>query len=435
MAQARWLFAPLLVAALAVSSLGFLAASWVSQSRLTRIDRAAQEIAGNAGPSIEHLAEMRGQLRRFGQALETGSRDARPALEQAQAAFARYRALPAFVGQEALTGRLAGALDQLAAGLEPSGAAPSSPEARAQLEAALDVADGEAMRMIDFNAEQSRSLARRIAATRRSAAHLSVVLHALAVLTTAFAALLALAAARRRREMIEEQRQLLARRAAELERFSARVAHDVLSPLAAVSLALEQWRRHASDDQARATSQRAQSALGRTQRIVDGLYQFASAGARPAPGAHCLVREVFDDVARAHAPAAEAAHAELTVVPAPPELALACSAGVLTSILSNLVGNAIKYLNEAAERRITVRCERAGRSLRVEVADTGPGLAPGSERLIFQPYARASYEQPGLGLGLATVKGMVEGHGGRVGVRSTVGRGCLFWFELPLIEG
>jgi len=70
--------------------------------------------------------------------------------------------------------------------------------------------------------------------------------------------------------------------------------------------------------------------------------------------------------------------------------------------------------------------------VRVEVADTGPGLPPGSEQLVFEPFRRAGNSHlPGLGIGLATVKRIVEAYGGRLGVWSTPGRGSTFWFELP----
>jgi signal transduction histidine kinase len=49
----------------------------------------------------------------------------------------------------------------------------------------------------------------------------------------------------------------------------------------------------------------------------------------------------------------------------------------------------------------------------------------------FDPYVRGGTSEPGLGLGLATVRRLVEGHGGRYGVSSRPGDGALFWFELP----
>src|SRR5262249_21011575 len=117
---------------------------------------------------------------------------------------------------------------------------------------------------------------------------------------------------------------------------------------------------------------------------------------------------------------------------APSDLVVACAPGVLDSILSNLVRNAIKYISGARERRVCVRAFARRRGpVRIEVADTGPGLAPDAAARVFEPYVRASATGgAGVGLGLATVRRLVEAHGGKVGVESSPG-GATFWVELP----
>jgi signal transduction histidine kinase len=113
---------------------------------------------------------------------------------------------------------------------------------------------------------------------------------------------------------------------------------------------------------------------------------------------------------------------------------VACCPGVLSTILSNLLGNAAKYTRGSPVRRITVRALRIGGMTRIEVEDTGPGVPPDLEASIFEPYVRApSATQPGLGLGLATVKRLVDGHGGAVGVRRAAQGGAIFYLELPLV--
>ncbi|PTL74958.1 sensor histidine kinase KdpD [Vitiosangium sp. GDMCC 1.1324] len=68
-----------------------------------------------------------------------------------------------------------------------------------------------------------------------------------------------------------------------------------------------------------------------------------------------------------------------------------------------------------------------------ESSDTSARLPAGLERTVFEPYVRAAgTHQPGIGLGLATVKRIAEAHHGRVGVQSTPGQGATFWVELPL---
>jgi signal transduction histidine kinase len=96
------------------------------------------------------------------------------------------------------------------------------------------------------------------------------------------------------------------------------------------------------------------------------------------------------------------------------------------------VGNAVKYMGDASVRLVTVRASANQSKVRIEVQDTGPGIAPELQQSIFRPYTRAgSTEIPGLGLGLATVQRLTEAMGGAVGVHSNRGKGSLFWVELP----
>jgi signal transduction histidine kinase len=113
-----------------------------------------------------------------------------------------------------------------------------------------------------------------------------------------------------------------------------------------------------------------------------------------------------------------------------------CSPGILVSVLANLLRNAVKYIGEGADKRVTVRVLPNGESVRVEVEDNGPGLPAGLEEQVFEPYFRAPNNvKPGLGLGLATVKRFVLAHHGRVGVGRSPAHGCIFWFELPRAPG
>ncbi|HSN27879.1 MAG TPA: HAMP domain-containing sensor histidine kinase, partial [Kofleriaceae bacterium] len=68
---------------------------------------------------------------------------------------------------------------------------------------------------------------------------------------------------------------------------------------------------------------------------------------------------------------------------------------------------------------------------RIEVQDTGPGIPPGEDPRIFEPYVQLDRTGGSIGLGLATVQRLARAHGGNVGVISPPGRGALFWVELP----
>jgi signal transduction histidine kinase len=99
-------------------------------------------------------------------------------------------------------------------------------------------------------------------------------------------------------------------------------------------------------------------------------------------------------------------------------------------VLSNLVGNAIKFTPERGT--IYVRAETQNAEIRVTVADTGPGIPPDQLANVFDRYwqARRS-DQEGSGLGLFIAKGIVEAHGGRIWTEVHAGTGATFIFTMP----
>jgi signal transduction histidine kinase len=111
-------------------------------------------------------------------------------------------------------------------------------------------------------------------------------------------------------------------------------------------------------------------------------------------------------------------------------------------IVTNLVENALKY---ALEGPIVLRATRrenlsgAGRVVRVEVIDHGPGIPQREQARVWEKFFRGSdvagfNRVPGSGIGLAVVKALVEAQAGRVGLESTPGQGATFWFELPAVD-
>jgi PAS domain S-box-containing protein len=106
----------------------------------------------------------------------------------------------------------------------------------------------------------------------------------------------------------------------------------------------------------------------------------------------------------------------------------------IIQVLTNLVGNAIKFTPEGGT--ITVRAFQRGGELITEVVDTGCGIDPQHAAVVFERFIQvdmsATRQAGGAGLGLAISKGLVEAHGGSIGVSSQLGEGSTFWFALPL---
>ncbi len=108
----------------------------------------------------------------------------------------------------------------------------------------------------------------------------------------------------------------------------------------------------------------------------------------------------------------------------------------LGQVLINLILNASKFgaLNTSIDVSMSVR----GGSVRVVVADRGPGVSMQQAELLFEPYFRsagsAASGKEGIGLGLSIVKSIVEAHGGAVGVDNRRGGGARFWFSIPTVR-
>ncbi len=118
-------------------------------------------------------------------------------------------------------------------------------------------------------------------------------------------------------------------------------------------------------------------------------------------------------------------------------LVLTCDPGLIRRTVSNLFGNAVKFV--PAGERIRLGAGARSGSIRIEVEDTGPGIPPESRETIFKRFARGpargNAASESSGLGLTFCKMAVEAHGGRIGVQSEPGQGSLFWVELPRARG
>lgn len=106
----------------------------------------------------------------------------------------------------------------------------------------------------------------------------------------------------------------------------------------------------------------------------------------------------------------------------------------LSQVLTNLVTNAVKF---APGGRVTIALAATEGVARVEVRDTGAGIAPAALEELFKPFSQVHEDlraKNGTGLGLFIVKGIIEAHQGRVGCESKGrGHGATFWFEMPRI--
>jgi PAS domain S-box-containing protein len=112
----------------------------------------------------------------------------------------------------------------------------------------------------------------------------------------------------------------------------------------------------------------------------------------------------------------------------------------LRQILINLLGNALKFTKEGGfalrARTLPAKGNPNALRLRLEVQDSGPGIAPDKQQQIFKPFEQLGHPltggQKGTGLGLSISRALVELMGGQIGVDSEPGKGSLFWVDVPV---
>ncbi len=130
---------------------------------------------------------------------------------------------------------------------------------------------------------------------------------------------------------------------------------------------------------------------------------------------------------------AQSAGVSLRLAHCPKRMMLDADPDRLVQVVTNLISNAIKYTPMAGEVTVSARADK--QSVRIAIADQGPGVPPEFQDKIFTKFAQADSSNTrasgGTGLGLAISKAIVEAHGGEIGFRSVTGKGSTFHIELP----
>jgi two-component system sensor histidine kinase PilS (NtrC family) len=225
------------------------------------------------------------------------------------------------------------------------------------------------------------------------------------------------------REMEERMRR--ADRLATLGRLAANLAHEIRNPLASLTGAIEALAGAAGAREER--ERLSQIVLRESDRLNDMIKSFLDY-ARPTPLARETVNvsEIIEEVLLL------LEHRELppglkTVRDFPSPLRWTVDPQRLRQALWNLVLNAVQAMPAGGELTVTVAADH--RALKIAVADTGEGIAPGDLAHVFEPFY--STKPGGSGLGLALVHRIVQDHGGDIEVQNRPGQGTTFVVTLP----
>ncbi|MEO6102666.1 MAG: ATP-binding protein [Pseudoxanthomonas sp.] len=245
-----------------------------------------------------------------------------------------------------------------------------------------------------------------------------------------------------------EQQLLLAKQAAESAvlakgEFLATMSHEIRTPLNGIVPMLDLLSRAALPPDQRDMLNTASASSQQLLRIVDDILDYSKLEANKleleVTGFN--LRDVLDGVMQLMQRPADNKSLRLNLQLDPAvRLPVRGDPVRMRQVLSNLIGNAVKFTERGA---ITVIVRRLGETaaqhlLRFEIRDTGIGIDAEAQSRLFNSFTQADASTTrlygGTGLGLAICKRIVDLMGGRIGVVSEPGRGASFWFEVPLLK-
>lgn len=211
-----------------------------------------------------------------------------------------------------------------------------------------------------------------------------------------------------------------------MARLLAVAGHDLKQPLQIAMMAIDRVVSDGVAPRAAARLGLASDALQRLGRELDDLARSSQFGDAPPQLRPVALAPVLATVVAEWQHYAQAAGVRLQVNAT--DLLVRSEPGMLTTVLRNLVGNAVKYAGPGG--RVIVGCRRRRGRITIEVHDDGPGIPPDRVAGIFQAFDRGGRRDgAGLGLGLHIVRQTAQALGHPIGVRSRQGHGSVFSVE------
>ncbi len=210
--------------------------------------------------------------------------------------------------------------------------------------------------------------------------------------------------------------------------FLANMGHEIRTPLNAIVGFADLLPVVQSEEDRNQLISEIQTNNRKLLRIIDGLVSMSKieAGAKSLLMAKVDLNQLLQQMADTYQPTTNVA---ITVDCPMPQLQVNSDREKLLEILDNLVQNAVKFTTDGI---IALSYEVEGNQVRINVTDSGKGIAEADQQRIFERFVKVDEYIPGTGLGLSVAKSHVENLGGQIGVISALGTGSTFWFTLPL---
>jgi two-component system sensor histidine kinase/response regulator len=229
--------------------------------------------------------------------------------------------------------------------------------------------------------------------------------------------------------LLQRQAEELQRSNEELENLAAIASHDLVEPLRVIAGYSELLREHAessNDAEVTQITQAIERGVGRMQRLIDGILAYARAGV-PVPREEVDTGEVVGEVLLALEPEIERRSAIIDVEALP---TVSFNRAQLFQILTNVIGNAIKFVPPGRTPTVTVTAARVDNSWVVAVSDNGIGVSDEERRHIFELFA-PRVSDGATGMGLAICARILERSGGHLDVAPGPDGGSVFTLSIP----
>jgi two-component system, sensor histidine kinase FlrB len=213
-----------------------------------------------------------------------------------------------------------------------------------------------------------------------------------------------------------------------LAQMSRVLAHEIRNPLGSLELFAGLLAESGLTEEQQPWVEHLQAGLRTLAATVNNVLHFHS---RPQPGfVPTNLGKFLGSLAEFLRPLAQRAQVQIEVLPGLDGIVVAADRDGLQQVVLNLALNGFHFMRGGGRLRISGQSSGSGSKARLEISDSGPGIAPEDQKHIFEPGFTTRAGSPGLGL--AVCRKIMEQHGGTIQVSSRPGHGTTFTLDLPL---
>jgi PAS domain S-box-containing protein len=231
-------------------------------------------------------------------------------------------------------------------------------------------------------------------------------------------------------KLVQERTAKLQEMIGDLEAFSYSISHDLRAPLRSMqgfAQALQEDCGKIIGPEGNEYIRRIASAASRMDRLIQDVLTFSRVSQVKMDMEVVDVEKLIHGIVETY-PNLQLSMAEIAIDGPVPKMM--GNEAALTQCISNLLGNAVKFVKPGTKAKVRIRAERKNDVVRLWFEDNGIGIRKNAQEKIFGIFQKLNKDYEGTGIGLAIVRKAAERMNGRVGVESQLGTGSQFWLEL-----